>query len=299
MGVIAEAVRHMLAAGMTADAVIDAVAAMEAAAPKAVDEVAERKRAADRERMRMKRDRRATSRDSRDNGDICDPLSPEQRKVSPCTPSKETQPSIPVTPSTADAVSAAVLPDRNDFGLALEAYNAAAGRQGWPQAQKLTAPRQSSLRKRLLDAGGLGGWIAAMERAERSEFLTSSRNGWKPDLDFFLQAKSFTKLMEGSYDRTSSARSGQPTVQGATRSDPFYAELVAAVARRTGHLGPEVSQDPGPHGAQRYREGEGSRDAITLDLSPVSGPCGRDSEMLRDGPRLYAVAGAGRNFGGG
>ncbi|MFG1284868.1 HNH endonuclease [Xanthobacter autotrophicus] len=60
MGVIAEAVRHMLAAGMSPDAVIDAVAAMEAAMPAEMagsrnSDAVERKRAADRERMRFRR----------------------------------------------------------------------------------------------------------------------------------------------------------------------------------------------------------------------------------------------------
>lgn len=55
MGVIAEAVRHMLAAGIDHDRVVDAIAGMEAAASPARDAVAERKRAADRDRMRDRR----------------------------------------------------------------------------------------------------------------------------------------------------------------------------------------------------------------------------------------------------
>lgn len=119
MGVIAEAVRHMLAAGMDAAAVADAVAAMEAAMPMegmtvGKADAAERKREADRERQRRKRatakeengraddsqksqvshevaECRATSATSRDGGD---PSPEEKRKVSPCTPSKEKNPTL-------------------------------------------------------------------------------------------------------------------------------------------------------------------------------------------------------------
>lgn len=119
MSVIAAAVRHMLASGMNHDAIVTAVAEMEAAMPlrQEIDPAVARKRAADRERMRAKRE---VARQSRDNGDItrqsqesrdnCDsratsfppafpaPSSPEEkRKVSPWTPSKEKThpPSIP------------------------------------------------------------------------------------------------------------------------------------------------------------------------------------------------------------
>ncbi len=52
MSTIATALKHMLAAGMPHDAIVAAVAEMEAAMPAAVDPVAERRRAYDRERKR-------------------------------------------------------------------------------------------------------------------------------------------------------------------------------------------------------------------------------------------------------
>lgn len=54
MTVIATAVRHLLAAGVTGDALVQAIADMEAAQPK--DAAAERRRAWDRERKRKARD---------------------------------------------------------------------------------------------------------------------------------------------------------------------------------------------------------------------------------------------------
>lgn len=84
---------------------------------------------------------------------------------------------------------------------AFRAYNAVAERVGLPVAQKLTEPRERALRARLKDCGGLAGWRVAMEKLEASPFCTGQNaQGWRADLDFVLQAKSFTRLMEGAYD---------------------------------------------------------------------------------------------------
>ncbi|MFG1461764.1 hypothetical protein V5F77_02610 [Xanthobacter sp. DSM 24535] len=92
MGMIAEAIRHMLAAGMEADAVVQAVAAMESAAAPA--RTARQERNA-RYYAKVASEKRLKS-SEQDVSDIQDdaPPSPEQRKVSP-DPSKETQPSSP------------------------------------------------------------------------------------------------------------------------------------------------------------------------------------------------------------
>ena len=89
--------------------------------------------------------------------------------------------------------------------LAFEAYNAAAKECGWPIAQRVGAQRIKQIRARFKDCGGLEGWQEAMRRASKSPFLRGegrdeAHAGWRPDLDFFLQAKSFTRLMEGKYD---------------------------------------------------------------------------------------------------
>lgn len=99
--------------------------------------------------------------------------------------------------------------DRSDIIEAFDAYNVAAASTGWPKAAKLTPPRRSALKARIADAGGLAGWIAAIDRAKLSPLLTGqNERGWRADFDFFLQAKSFTKLIEGSYDPRVPA--GQP-----------------------------------------------------------------------------------------
>lgn len=66
MGVISAAVKHMMAAGMPPEAIIAAIDDMETG--RQVDEQAERRRAADRERKRAKRLR--TSAESTDSADV-------------------------------------------------------------------------------------------------------------------------------------------------------------------------------------------------------------------------------------
>lgn len=85
--------------------------------------------------------------------------------------------------------------------LAFDAYNVSAKRVGWPLAQTLNKARRSSLKARLAECGGPDGWLIALGKAEASPHLCGQNDrGWRADLDFLLQQKSFVKLMEGSYD---------------------------------------------------------------------------------------------------
>ena len=69
-----------------------------------------------------------------------------------------------------------------------------------PIPNKLTDGRKSKLKARLKDAGGLEGWRQAMQNLEASAFLCGHNDkGWKADIDFILQEKSFTRLIEGFY----------------------------------------------------------------------------------------------------
>lgn len=93
--------------------------------------------------------------------------------------------------------------DRTDEHKAVGMWNDVAEKHGLPQCQKLTDTRRSKIRKRLKDCGGLEGWQLAMGKIGAADWMHGSNNrGWKADIDFVLQEKSFTRLMEGSYDRT-------------------------------------------------------------------------------------------------
>lgn len=90
--------------------------------------------------------------------------------------------------------------------LAFKKYNETAEPLGWPLAQILSKKRRGLIAARLAMCGGLDGWAAAMGKAAASNFLTgrsgrgAGHENWLPDLDWFLKASNFTKLMEGSYD---------------------------------------------------------------------------------------------------
>ena len=84
--------------------------------------------------------------------------------------------------------------------MAFDAYNEMAERLGLSKATKLSPQRQSKLRARLRDAGGIAGWGAALARVAASAYCRGEVNGFKADLGFLLQDESFTRLMEGKYD---------------------------------------------------------------------------------------------------
>lgn len=119
------------------------------------------------------------------------------------------------------------------IGLAVAAYNETAQEAGWPIAQKLTAQRRNALRLRLSECGGIDGWREAMARARASPFLTGDNDrGWRAGFDFFLQAKSFTKLMEGSYDRREGASQHCGQERRTSGADQRFAAMAAVLSRR-------------------------------------------------------------------
>ncbi|WP_273688435.1 helix-turn-helix domain-containing protein [Ketogulonicigenium vulgare] len=93
---------------------------------------------------------------------------------------------------------------------AFEAYNAAAAQSGWPMAQVLSKSRRSGIAARLRECGGLTGWHAALAKAQASPMCCGQNSrGWVANLDFIIQPKSFTRLMEGTYDNRIAARPQQ------------------------------------------------------------------------------------------
>lgn len=83
----------------------------------------------------------------------------------------------------------------------VEAWNAMAERCGLAAIRKLTPERSRKLNGRLRTTT-IDDWTEAIGAIERSSFLRGeNERGWRADFDFLLQPKSFTKLIEGSYDR--------------------------------------------------------------------------------------------------
>lgn len=82
----------------------------------------------------------------------------------------------------------------------VEAWNITAERLGLSKIAKLTDDRKRKLSAQCKDAS-LDDFRAALAAIERSRWLQGDNDrGWKANFDFFLQPKSFTKLIEGAYD---------------------------------------------------------------------------------------------------
>lgn len=148
----------------------------------------------------------------------------------------------------------------DDARQAVEIYNESAGRTGWPRVQRLTPQRRAACNARLSECGGIDGWRTAIAKGAASSFLCgSNQTGWKADFDFFCQSKSFTKLMEGSYDdRTPGEGHGG---NGETVRRSIARVLEERSRMGVGQAGTDGREEPGP------------------DAPPPSGGMGDDIEI--------------------
>lgn len=263
----------LLAAGASAEMIVAAVKADAARE----DARREEKRGKDAERKRRSRAMSAMSRGhsvtGADGGGQAVTATdlPEERKVSPCTPSKETQPSLPPSSPEGDEPTPTPESGLDEISLAVVAYNDVATAVGWSRAQKLTDARRVALRCRLKDCGGIDGWRGAMERARGSPFLTGDNDrGWVAGFDFFLQAKSFTKLMEGAYDRRDGANRPQNQhVRGPSGASQRIAAMADEIAERRERRFP--AEDPGMRGPDRSAAPDSGGDVLPFGGPFVSG----------------------------
>lgn len=112
----------------------------------------------------------------------------------------------------------------SELRTATDDYNAAAAEAGWPQCQRLSKARESALKARLSECGGIEGWRAALAKARASPHLCGQNDrGWTASFDFLTQASSFTKLMEGNYDPR--PRNGQRIPQSSQRPDAALEQI--------------------------------------------------------------------------
>jgi uncharacterized protein YdaU (DUF1376 family) len=83
---------------------------------------------------------------------------------------------------------------------AFEAWNRIAGPCGLPRAETLTQARRRAIRRRLAEHGGPAAWTRALEALAASPHCRGrNERGWRADLDFVCQPKSFGRLLEGFY----------------------------------------------------------------------------------------------------
>lgn len=117
---------------------------------------------------------------------------------------------------------------------AFEAWNDLASELGLPKAQILTAERRRKIKSRLNECGGLDGWRDALAKIRGSPLCRGENDrGWRADLDFLLQRKSFTRLMEGSYDGRSPGRHANAgSVNSRSENERILADILAEAKRR-------------------------------------------------------------------
>ena len=94
-----------------------------------------------------------------------------------------------------------------EISAAFLAYNEVAARIGLPIARQLDDARRTAIKRRLIDHGPEG-WTAALRKLEESPHCRGENDrGWRADLDFVCRAKSFNKLIEGSFSNRRPDRS--------------------------------------------------------------------------------------------
>lgn len=217
MSIIATALKHLVAAGVSGDALLDAIAEMEAAV-----RAEPKPRSAGAIRTANYRARKAAQASQGvtcDGSDDCDAVVIPSLEVSPQTPLPNPIPVItPLTPhggpiSALDlwiaelvvGVIAAgcehVIANTLTPDLVLEAWNDLADRRSLPKA-KMNDRRRRTLLARI-KAYTVEDFTEAIRCVDRNPWMHGDNDkGWRADFDFFLQPKSFTRLIEGSYDRS-------------------------------------------------------------------------------------------------
>lgn len=175
MSIIATAVKHLLAAGVTGDALVQAIAEMEASQPVKVDRVAENRRAYDRDR---KRKRKALS-----TGIPVEPVEsaipPNDIYSNPPEPLSSNEDSPP-------------LPDR-----VVKAWNDGPAKSGATHCRALDASRRKQLSARIREHGEAA-VFEAIEHLRQSEFHCGRNDrGWTASLGWLLESpRNFLKALE-------------------------------------------------------------------------------------------------------
>lgn len=87
------------------------------------------------------------------------------------------------------------------INFALSQINAVFEKYNLPKILKLTDQRKIKLKQRIREVGGFNNFLGEMEKAlAESSFLRGDNSrSWSADFDFFLQASSWQKVLEGKY----------------------------------------------------------------------------------------------------
>ncbi|MDW9814947.1 hypothetical protein GOB25_07675 [Sinorhizobium meliloti] len=119
-----------------------------------------------------------------------------------------------------------------------------ARQSGLSVPRAVTASRRRSLLLRI-EEHGLPAVLDAIERIGRSRFCRGENDrGWRADLDFLCQPKSFVSILEGKYDDRPSHQQQAPPRE--TEHARHQRECREAIQRKLNGNGHDEFTSPGP-----------------------------------------------------
>jgi hypothetical protein len=211
MTITAAVLAQMATLGLTreqAEGVASMLAAVETATRADCDAVAEVSRAKARDRVQRWRDRNVTKRNETSRNGLRERVTPVEEKTS----------NLEIEPQGKKEEEALTRE-------ALEAYSSMALSSGLAVPRVVTAARRSRVQA-VIREHGLPALLEAIAKVGGSSFCRGeNERGWKADLDFILQAKSFPKILEGHYDNR------QPTVRAGPSARPVD-DLIGSILTR-------------------------------------------------------------------
>lgn len=137
---------------------------------------------------------------------------------SPTPPSPKPLQSIPPSPPKGGS---------SPTDRAIEVFADQASQAGIPVPRKVTADRRRKVEARIREHGEEA-WAEACRRMASSAFCRGENDrGWRADLDFLCQPKSFNGLLEGKYDDRPRQQPQAPPQKSAfqQRQDSIYQQL--------------------------------------------------------------------------
>lgn len=141
---------------------------------------------------------------------------------SPTPPSPKPLQSIPPSPPKGGS---------SPTDRAIEIFSEQASQAGIPVPRKITADRRRKIEARLREHGEVV-WAEACRRMASSAFCRGENDrGWRADLDFLCQPKSFNGLIEGKYDDRAPRQSQAPPMTAHQRR---HQDAIDAFDRRLG-----------------------------------------------------------------
>lgn len=227
---VAAALRRMLAAGLSIDQALTAVEAFELEGIASGNELTKRQARNKRYYENKKASEKRLNQDELDSLDEVEtPSSPEGSSPKPLSP-KPLQPSPPSPPKGGSS----------PIEEAIRIFSEEASKAGLPIPKTITADRRRKIEARIREHGPEA-WAEACRRMASSPFCRGDNDrGWRADLDFLCQTKSFNGLIEGRYD----ARAPQPRSKPPPVLTPFQQRHQTATDAFDRRLGKSDDDEP-------------------------------------------------------